>query len=719
MAWHEAGAFATPHMANGSKGCYVFPVPPFTSGSAHMGHIRSYTLGDTYARFRRALGDAVLFSLGFDAFGLPAELGAIKAGIPPAQWVSECADRMRQQFTSMGYSFDWDRTFNTCEPNFYKWSQWLFVTLMKLDLVYQDEIAVDWCGSCNTVLARLQVEEGACSRCHGPVSLVRRTQWFVRMSRYLDENYNKLADLDKWDKLALGEQRAALGRVDGAEVDASTADGLTVTAFTPHPEAIPDAAFVALSPRHPELEQWMTTDHIREQVMSLRGAGLQRQDREAGAMPAVDLERQVTIRGVPRMLPVVVSPTVDGRFGATAIIGLPQMDASDAAIAAALATRPAPSWRIANDGTVSARPAARYSAGDFPVSRQRGWGAPIPVIYCPDCGTIPVPVADLPVKLPEDLRVTGSGNALADHPTFADCECPGCGGKARRATDTLDYNFDGLWVWMPACVPRADRPDMMFTHPELASWIPVEMVVWGADGGIYMANERTCVKMLRDAGVFGDVNDGEPYERAVMHEMVCFDGRKMSKHIGNVVKPDELVKEVGADTVRFAIAYMAAPRSVINWSEKDISYCHRFLVRLWRYTRPRLARATVAGDESQPSRPDPLRRKLEKWCKAAVSKITADFTTLQAHRATRNIAMLLARIEDFEKRVVDERGALDEQDQEAVRNALLLLVRLSAPLVPHIAEELWRVAGNDSFVYSEPWPQVDDVKSIQSRVERV
>jgi leucyl-tRNA synthetase len=701
-AWQESGVFATPTLAEGERGCYIFPVPPFTSGSAHMGHIRSYTLADAYARFRRACGDSVLFSMGFDAFGLPAELGAIRANLHPAEWVLNCSKTMRRQFTALGYSFDWERAFLTSEVAFYKWSQWLFIALLERNLIYRADTSVDWCSSCNTVLARLQVEDGCCWRCHQPVELVNHTQWFVRVSEYLAESYSKLNDLIKWDKMALGAQRSALGKHDGIELNASTIDGRAVKVFTPHHEAIASAAFVAFSPRHPELEEWITTDTIGNQVKSLRTSGWQRSDREAEAVSLVDLELQVVIPGVPRMLPVVVSPSVDSRFGPTAIIGIPDKDTTDTIIAEQLPkTTPSP-WRLADD-SVSFQAAVRYSAGDFPVSRQRGWGAPIPVIYCSDCGALPVPVDSLPVMLPPDLMVTGTGNALANHPTFAECDCPACGKSARRETDTLDCNFDALWAWLPMCVPSKDRSHTLFTHSELHNWLPVHMVVWGADGGVYMANERVMAKMLRDGGMLDHMKDGEPFERAVMHEMVRFDGRKMSKHLGNVVDPDELVGRMGADTVRFAISYAAAPRNAINWSEQEFDYCHRFILRLWTYAKPRLINARDM-DDSQIDISDKLRKKLAKWCDTAIRKVTNDLATLQLHRATRNIIMLLTRIEDFETRATSERGSLDARDHEAIAVALLRLTQLCAPLVPHIAEELWEIAGNEPFVCTANWP---------------
>jgi leucyl-tRNA synthetase len=699
-AWNESDVFATPKLGEGQKGSYVLPVPPFTSGTAHMGHVRSYTLADAYVRFRRACGDLILFPLGFDSFGLPSELGAIRGNTQPKAWVMACAQKMLGQFGAMGYSMDWKRTFVSSEPDIYRWSQWLFLALRERGWVYQDSAKVDWCEGCKTVLARIQVEDGHCWRCGSPVKLVNRTQWFVRASAYLDENFAMLERLPLWDKLSLGSQHAAMGRVEGVEIETAALDGASLTVFTPHPEQIEGAAFVALSPRHPALDGWILDEAIRARVENLRSGGWQRSEREAEAVTMIDLEHPVTIAGVPRLLPVLVVPSVDSRFGPSAVLGIPELEALDRAIASKLpASKP---LRVPGERP-AVKPAVRYAAGDFPVSRQRSWGAPIPLIHCPKCGTVPVPVADLPVELPEDLTITGEGNALVDHPTFSKCACPSCGGQARRETDTLDCNFDALWLWMPQCVPSEDRGRELFTHPEMKRWLPTHAVVWGADGGIFITNQRAFTKMLRDQGALDYLPEGEPYVRFVMHEMVRFDGRKMSKHLGNVVDPEALVERLGADTVRFTMLYAAAPRNGINWNEKELEYCHRFIERLWDYTSSRLHGVEVPlGAQIDTS--DKLRRQLSKWTATAVKKVTNDLQMVQMHRAARNVIMLLTRIEDFERRALAERGGLQDEDRQALAIALLALVQLAAPLVPHIAEELWSLGGRERFVSVEPWP---------------
>jgi leucyl-tRNA synthetase len=713
--WQAARLFRTLQLAEGETGSYVFAAYPFTSGSIHVGHVRSYTLADAHARFRRARGEPVLFSMAFDSFGLPTELAAIKRELSPREWADRCAQKIRSQLDALGYSLDWERGFVTCEARIYRWSQFLFLTLLDAGLIYERESTLDWCDSCETVLARAETENGECWRCHNAVRLTRRMQWFLRSSEYLSENDERLAELTGWNKAALGAQRAFFGRVDGVELPAASLDGKALTVFTPHTESVADAAFVALSLNHPELEQWITSEAVRKELREVRDGGWRRADRGAEATQALDTGAHVSVPGVERVLPVVVSSAVDARFGRTAILGIPRKDATDAAIAARLAASPAAGWRPAKLAG-KPQPAVRYSAQDYPVSRQRAWGSPLPIVHCPSCGTVPVPVEQLPVELPANLRIKSSGNALADDPDFVACACPQCGGPAQRDTDTLDCHFDGLWIWMALTVPAEDREHRLFDHADVRKWLPAAQIVWGMDGGVEMAGHRTTTKMLRDRGIFEGLPTGEPYERVTMHGMVTQDGQKMSKHLGNVADPDELLQRVGADTLRFTMLYAAAPRNGVNWTEDGLEYCHRFLVRLWAYTWPRLQWRSEAlgngeaGDadgfdtigEGDP--PDKLRRMLRKWCEIATEKIANDFDTLQMHRATRNTILLLTRIEDFERRVVEKRGTLADEDRDALARALARLVQLLAPIAPHMAEELWAQTGHEAFVSAVGWP---------------
>jgi leucyl-tRNA synthetase len=695
--WAARGAFETRVPGPGQTAAYVKPSSPFTSGNLHMGHVRDYSIGDAYARFRRARGDAVLFGFGFDAFGLPAEMAAIERGTRPAEWVERCGERMLGQMRRLGFSFDYDRAFYSSDESQYRWSQWLFLTLLEAGLIYRDDATVDWCDTCQTTLAALQVEDGRCWRCHNRVRLIRRPTWFLRLAPYLEENDRNLERLSDWDELSLKTQRYILGRSDGVELDLSGPGG-GLEVFTPHAEAVGEARFVLLSPRHPEVESWFADAAAAERLDELRSGGWERSARDASAVPVIDTGASVDVAG-GGSLPLFVSPLVDARYGPTAALGIPAVDEADEAIAARMPRSANEPLGGASPAALRARPATRYRAYDFSISRQRYWGTPIPVLHCEKCGVVPVPIDELPVALPRDVEPTGEGNPLAERPDFLQATCPTCGGPARRETDTLDCHFDALWLWVPAAVPPPDRDERMFTHPDLERWLPAERLVAGNDSGGFVFDQRVVTKALRDIGPFSFLEDGEPFAGCLFHEMVIADGRKMSKHLGNVVDPDELVAEHGADTVRLAVLYAAGPAKALNWTDGALRFASRFLRGLWDYTHERIAAAAEAPADAEAAADTAfIRERLGKWCDNGLERITADLEELQMHKAVRDVTRLLERIKDYEKRIVQRRGHLDSEDFEALLEALVLLARTLSPFAPHIAEELLIALGQDASV---------------------
>jgi len=719
-AWQQRGDFEAPQPQEGQARVYVKPSSPFTSGNLHMGHVRDYSIGDSYARFRRGRGDAVLFGFGFDAFGLPAELAAIERQEPPADWVAQCGERMLGQMKRLGFSFDYDRVFYSSDEAQYRWSQWLFVTLLARDLIYRADTTVDWCDTCQTTLASIQVEDGRCWRCHNEVRLIRRPTWFLRITPYLEENDRNVERLQSggnWDELSLATQRYILGRADGIELDLEGGDGRSLTVFTPHRKFAGAASFVVLSPRHPEVDEWATDPAAREELERMRSGGWDRSARDAHSVPLVDTGASIAGPGGEE-LPVVVSPIVDARFGPTAALGIPAVDEADRDIAERLERVEVP---VSDDGEEGEAPAATpvegarettcYRANDFSISRQRSWGTPIPVILCEQCGPVPVPDEDLPVVLPRDLKPTGEGNPLAERPDFVDVECPKCGAAAKRETDTLDCHFDALWLWVPAAVPPEARDEQMFSHPDLQEWLPAERLVAGNDSGGFVFDQRIVTKALRDIGPFSFIEDGEPFAGCLFHEMVIADGRKMSKHLGNVVNPDELVAENGADTVRMAVLYAAGPAKTLNWSDGAVRFASRFLRNLWNYTHDRAAAIEgLSHDPEAAADTEHMRDRLRKWCENGLARITADIEQLQMHKAVRNITRLLERIQDYEKRVLQRRGELDRADAEAQLAALVLLARTLLPFAPHTAEELLVALGvEDSAGALEAWPEEVDI----------
>jgi leucyl-tRNA synthetase len=706
--WEKRGDYAAPRPADGQDRVYVKPSSPFTSGNLHMGHVRDYSIGDAYARFRRARGDAVLLGFGFDAFGLPAELAAIERQEPPAEWVAECGERMLGQMKRLGFSFDYDRVFYSSDEGQYRWSQWLFLTLLDAGLIYREDTTVDWCDTCQTTLASIQVEDGRCWRCHNEVRLIRRPTWFLRITPYLEENDRNTDRLQDWDDLSLATQRYILGRGDGVELDLEGPEGRPLTVFSPHRQALGLARFVLLSPRHPEVESWAGAPEVRDELERMRSGGWERSARDARSVPIVDTGASIA-GPAGEELPVFVSPLVDARYGPTAALGIPAVDEADRELAGRMDRAVADEELGEGEEmppVAGAREAKRYRANDFSISRQRSWGTPIPVIHCEQCGPVPVPEQDLPVVLPRDIKPTGEGNPLAERPDFVDVACPRCGAAAKRETDTLDCHFDALWLWVPAAVPPADREEQMFTHPDLQEWLPAERLVAGNDSGGFVFDQRVVTKALRDIGPFAFIGDGEPFAGCLFHEMVIADGRKMSKHLGNVVNPDELVAEHGADTVRLAVLYAAGPAKTLNWSDGAVRFASRFLRSLWIYTHDRVAALEgLAHDPEAAADTEHMRDRLRKWCENGLARITEDVGDLQMHKAVRNITRLLERVQDFEKRVIKRRGELDRADAEAQIAALALLAQVLAPFAPHTAEELLLASGH--FGESElpaPWP---------------
>ncbi|HXP28260.1 MAG TPA: class I tRNA ligase family protein [Solirubrobacteraceae bacterium] len=738
-AWRERGAARTPSAFDERPHLYIKPSAPFTSGNVHIGHVRSYSIGDAYARFQRARGNRVLFAFGFDAFGLPAELGAISRGVPPSEWVARCAEHMTGQLERLGFSFDWERTFMSSDPIMYRWSQWLFLQLLEAGLIYRGTGNVDWCDTCQTTLATIQVEDGLCWRCHNPVRLIERPTWFLRVSAYTEENDLRLGERaasGKWDEVALASQRFVLGRVDGVEVELEAADGTRLTVFTPHADALEQARFVLISPKHPQIDEWASTPEVRERLEELRSGGLERSSRDARSFALVDTGRTLPAPAGGPPLPVLISPGVDGRFGATAVFGVPEQDRTDEVIAERLPgllggsqtdaerhTDGASSGDAASAAGATSAPkqAKRYKADDFSISRQRSWGTPIPIVYCATHGPVPVPQEQLPVLLPLEITPTGAGNPLAELEAFVQTTCPLCGGPADRETDTLDCHFDALWLWVPVAVPpesRADSLEQILALADLRRWLPSERVVAGSDSGNFVFDQRIVTKALRDMGPLAFLEDGEPFAGCLFHEMVISDGRKMSKHLGNVVDPDALVERYGADTVRLAVLYAARPQKTLNWSDSAVLRAHRFLNQVWTFSQTRLASARESaaneelmlaeGADAEPVRDmtEHLRRKLAQWCEKAVQKTTEDMEKLETHSAVRNVMLLFDRIKDFEKRVLAREEALGAADNEALLDALSVLAQMLGPLAPHIAEELWVSLGHDEDGVQTPWPGV-------------
>lgn len=720
-AWREQRVFATPGEDAEGPSRYIFPSCPFTSGNAHLGHARIYSVSDAFARFRRAMGDQVLFTTGFDSFGLPSELEAIRRGITPAEWVEQCCENFRRDFSGLGASFDWERSFVTCEPQHYQWTQYLFLLLLEHDLIYRQERQVHWCDSCQTVLAQTQAEGGVCWRCDSPVSFRPLEQWFFRATRYAAENDDNLDTLSGWDVNALGAQRSLLSRVEGVEVDATTPAGSRAAVFAAEPDALAQAAFVAVSPNHPRLADWVGQLEESDALRDMRSMGWRSGDR-ASTVDVLDTGLVATIAGIDQPLPVLVSPIVDARHGATASLGFPGVDRTDAEVGEKAGIARAGGTGSGAAIAAETRPARRYAITDFSIGRQRSWGAPIPIVYCADCGVVPIPKEQLPVVLPTDLRIDGTGRPLAEDAAFVNTECPACGGPARRETDTLDCHVDAFWTWLSISVPYADRVERMFDHPQTARWLPVTNVIRGTDGAGFVFDQRSFTKMLRDVGLLTHIQDGEPFTNQRMIGLVRFDGKKMSKHLRNTVELKAMLEEVGADVLRVAMLYAAAPKNDFHWTDEPIRFCAEWLEQLWIWAEPRLRRwEDLDGDlREQIDGGTRLRRKLVTWCDMAHRNVTRALDAIEMKHAVEGVIALFDKLREFERRALasGREEGLEALDEAAMLIAARQLVQLLAPMAPHLAEELWALCGEERMLATLPWPEPVPRTSAPQRVAR-
>jgi leucyl-tRNA synthetase len=668
----------------GDSACIVVDALPVTD-DAHLDQIRGYAIADAYARFSRARGRPVLLSLSFDAFGSPAEDAALRHGVPVQEWVRDRCERMQRQCEALSYSFDWERTGVSSDPERYRWTQLLFLAMLERDVICK-----------------------------------RERQWLMRIGAYLEENERGLEALSGWDEAAIEQQRDAIGRVDGVELQASTFDGASLAVFTPHPNSIAESAFVAVSPYHPEIERWTTDARVSERLAGVRAFVERPGGEEAGEIPLAPTDTLATVPGVAGMLPVVISPLVDERFGPTAVLGIPACDPIDEAIARRLPAPAGAAWK-ASAASAEPRAAVRYRARDLAISRARAWGAPIPLVTCPACGVVPVPVDELPVQLPDELRITAeSESPLAESSEFYECPCPRCKGAARRETATIDSRLDRMWMWMQPC-PSPERRACGPTIEELgdSDWLPVDQVVSGVGAGAGTFERRLLAEILQRAGLLAPLPNGEPFSKALLHQGVRVDEAAGDKHRGSLDGLEETIAAQGGDSVRLAMLYSASPGRSFGWNGDAPRRCKDFLERLRSYAEPRLgewARSTgqaIPGDpvarppeceQAKIDASDRLRRRLARWCVAAQERITLQLEGLEMQRATHDAMRLLTRIQDFESRALQQRGEIEPLDREAIAAALLVLVRLLAPLVPHTAEELWRGATGTQLAGGASWP---------------
>ncbi len=769
--WEEEKTFRAVEGGDRPK-YYVLEMFPYPSGRIHMGHVRNYTIGDVVARYKRMRGFNVLHPMGWDAFGMPAENAAIEKGVHPAKWTRENIAYMKGQLRRMGFSYDWDREFATCDPSYYRWEQWLFLRMLEHGLVYRKTTTVNWCEACATVLANEQVEQGRCWRCGSEVGQKELPGWFFRITKYADELLEWTGKLPGWPPQVLTMQRNWIGKSHGAEVEFPLhgRDG-SIRVFTTRPDTLYGVTFMSLAPEHPLVPELVRGTGREAEVMAF----VERVRREdAIRRTAEDYEKEGVFTGayaVNRLtgerVPIYVANFVLMEYGTGAVMAVPAHDQRDFEFARkyGLPIRVViqPEGQSLDpdtmteayedegvmvnsgpfDGTPSregiraviryleekgwGRGAVNYRIRDWGISRQRYWGAPIPVVHCENCGIVPVPEEDLPVVLPEDVEFPeGRVLPLSEIPSFYETTCPRCDRPARRETDTMDTFVESSWYFARFACADYDRG--MLDPDRVDYWMPVDQYIGGIEHAVlHLLYARFYTKVLRDLGL---VRVDEPFTNLLTQGMVCMetqrcpehgwllpeeaeDGRcrtcgrpvergrveKMSKSKKNVVDPERLIEQYGADTARLFSLFAAPPEKDLEWSEEGVEGAYRFLRRLWRLVADnigwlRAVRPFGGGRLEGPARD--LRRKAHE----TVRRMTTDIE----ERFHFNTAIAAAMELVNEMAAFRPRG---DTDRAVFREAVDLLLRLLAPMVPHITEELWEALGHTTRLTDEAWPEAD------------
>ncbi len=805
LQWEENGTNAVDETSDKPRK-YVLEMFPYPSGDIHMGHVSNYTYGDLVARFSRMRGYNVLHPMGWDAFGLPAENAAIKHHSHPAKWTYENIDTQRESFKRMGFSYDWDRTVVACDPEYYRWGQWIFLEFWKRGLVERRNSPVNWCPSCKTVLANEQVTEGRCWRCDSEVQKRDLTQWYYKITDYAEELLDDLDQLEGWPENVKMQQANWIGRSEGANVDfelvpleGEGAEGAaatpqapapqaaapqapapqTITVFTTRADTLFGCSFFVLAPEYAGLHDLVAGTPHEAEVMRFA--------EEASKVSAVeraqgDREKHGVFTGRyvinpvnGEHVPVWVADYVVADYGTGAVMAVPCGDQRDFEFARKYDLPIIPiilgeddplypqlheeknrvvervDWpsameaegMLVQSGPYTGMKGGKHSEGesaivealesagkgrrtveyrlrDWLISRQRYWGNPIPAIHCPDCGVVPVPEEDLPVRLPEDIDLA-AGETLATHEGFVNTTCPRCGKPAMRETDTMDTFTCSSWYYMRYCDPHnAQAP---FSSARANAWMPVDQYIGGIEHAIlHLLYSRFFTKVLRDAGM---LDFDEPFKNLLCQGMVLdANGDVMSKSKGNVVSPEDMIARYGADTVRMAMLFMGPPEKEKLWNENSLEGISKFLSRIWRQVHDLLGQAgddtyyDAAAASNGASDASAAADKLLRERHRVVGKVTEDIERNQYNTAVAAIMELSNAAGEFLRSTSPEQRQQDAKLAELARDAAEAIVKLIAPMSPHIADELWQtVLENPESVHLSEWPSFDPEMAKSDTVE--
>ena len=779
--WAETGAHKATEDTSKPKR-YVLEMFPYPSGDIHMGHVRNYTIGDVTARYYAMRGYDVLHPMGWDAFGLPAENAAIKHNSHPAKWTYANIETQKASFKRMGFSYDWDRTVVACDPEYYRWGQWIFLQMYKRGLVERRNSPVNWCPNCKTVLANEQVTEGECWRCHGAVEKRDLTQWYYKITDYAQELLDDLDQLEGWPEPVKQMQANWIGRSEGAEVDFELIpaegkdDGQTITVFTTRPDTLFGCSFFLLAPESPLVHDLVCGTEYEAEVMALveGAAKVSAVERAQG-----DREKHGAFTGRyvinpvnGEKVPVWVADYIVADYGTGAVMAVPCGDQRDFEFARKYDLPIIPiilgeddplypelngvqerkvttvDWEksyeaegvLVQSGKYTGMVGGKHSPAvdaiigdleaqgkgkksvqfrlrDWLISRQRYWGNPIPIVYCDDCGIVPVPEDQLPVTLPKDIDLA-AGETLATHEQFAQCTCPKCGKPARRETDTMDTFTCSSWYYMRYTDPH--NTELPFSPDRVNRWMPVDQYIGGIEHAIlHLLYSRFFTKVLRDMGM---LNFDEPFTNLLCQGMVLDEnGEVMSKSKGNVISPEDMIAGYGADAVRAYILFMAPPDKELQWNEDGLAGMYKFLNRAWRMVNDLAGKAGEetsfqAGAKAEEAKKahDELLRERHR----VVGKVIDDFARNNFNTAIAAIMELVNATGDYLRKNSAEDRAANAELVAFDKEIAEVIVKLLAPMTPHWAEELWQdVLDNETSVHKEAWPEFDPNAAKASEVE--
>lgn len=731
---------------------YVLEMFPYPSGKLHMGHVRNYSIGDVVARFKHMKGYNVLHPMGYDSFGLPAENAAIKHGVAPAKWTFSNIAEMTEQLKTLGLSYDWDREVETCSPEYYKWMQWIFIQFYNMGLAYKKENPVNWCPSCATVLANEQVVDGCCERCGSVVGKKKLSQWYFKITDYADRLLENLEKLEGWPQKVKTMQKNWIGKSIGAEVKFEiVGHDEPLVVFTTRADTLYGVTYMVMSPEHPFVDALVAGTEYEPAVREYQDKVQKMTDIErtstTNEKTGVFIGKYCVNPLTGKQVPIYISDYVLMDYGTGAIMAVPAHDERDFDFAKKFGLEIIPVVQpedpsidvnnlekafVAEGNMINSemftgmnnkqaiekiisyieekgigKKTVNYKLRDWLISRQRYWGTPIPMIYCEHCGWVPEKEENLPVLLPEDVEFTGKGESpLTTSKTFAECTCPKCGAKAKREMDTMDTFLDSSWYFLRYCDARNDKE--AFNFDKVKYWMNVDQYIGGVEHAIlHLMYARFFQMALYDKGL---VTCDEPFENLLTQGMVIKDGKKMSKSIGNVVSPEEIINKFGADTARLFILFAAPPDRELDWSDAGVEGSYRFLNRVYRLVYELSEKCQGASKEYT------LNTKADKELafalNASVKKVTED----AGGRFMFNTA--ISSIMELVNEMYKYKDA-GEVNTGLLADALEKLVAILSPFAPHICEEMWQHLGHEGSVYDAAWPEYDESALVKDEVEIV